>query len=49
MTKTVQHISLKKSAIPGKVPAKNVLAYGELAVNYGEGGEKIFLQRERLI
>ena len=44
MTKTVQHISLKKSAIPGKVPAKNVLAYGELAVNYGEGGEKIFLQ-----
>ena len=44
MTKTVQHISLKKSAIPGKVPAKDVLAYGELAVNYGEGGEKIFLQ-----
>ena len=44
MTKTVQHISLKKSAIPGKVPAKNVLSYGELAVNYGEGGEKIFLQ-----
>ena len=44
MTKTVQHISLKKSAIVGKVPAKNVLAYGELAVNYGEGGEKIFLQ-----
>ena len=44
MAKTVQHISLKKSAIPGKVPAKDVLAYGELAVNYGEGGEKIFLQ-----
>ena len=44
MTKTVQHISLKKSAIVGKVPAKEVLAYGELAVNYGEGGEKIFLQ-----
>ena len=44
MTKTVQHISLKKSAIPGKVPEKNVLADGELAVNYGEGGEKIFLQ-----
>ena len=44
MTKTVQHISLKKSAIPGKVPAKDVLTYGELAVNYGEGGEKIFLQ-----
>lgn len=44
MTKTVQHISLKKSAIPGKVPAKNVLADGELAVNYGEGGEKIFLR-----
>lgn len=44
MTKTVQHISLKKSAISGKVPAKDVLAYGELAVNYGEGGEKIFLQ-----
>lgn len=44
MTKTVQHISLKKSAIPGKVPAKDVLAYGELAVNYGEGGEKIFLK-----
>ena len=44
MTKTVQHISLKKSAIVGKVPAKDVLAYGELAVNYGEGGEKIFLQ-----
>ena len=47
MTKTVQHISLKKSAIPGKVPAKNVLAYGELAVNYGEGGEKIFLQNTK--
>ena len=44
MTKTVQHISLKKSAIVGKVPAKDVLTYGELAVNYGEGGEKIFLQ-----
>ena len=44
MTKTVQHISLKKSAIVGKVPAKDVLAEGELAVNYGEGGEKIFLQ-----
>ena len=44
MTKTVQHISLKKSAIPGKVPAKEVLADGELAVNYGEGGEKIFLR-----
>lgn len=44
MTKTVQHISLKKSAIPGKVPAKDVLADGELAVNYGEGGEKIFLR-----
>ena len=26
MTKTVQHISLKKSAIPGKVPEKDVLA-----------------------
>ena len=44
MAKKVDHISLKKSAIPGKVPAKNVLADGELAVNYGEGGEKIFLQ-----
>ena len=47
MTKTVQHISLKKSAIPGKVPAKDVLTYGELAVNYGEGGEKIFLQNTK--
>ena len=47
MTKTVQHISLKKSAIPGKVPAKDVLAEGELAVNYGEGGEKIFLQNTK--
>ena len=47
MTKTVQHISLKKSAIPGKVPAKNVLAEGELAMNYGEGGEKIFLQNTK--
>lgn len=44
MAKKVEHISLKKSAIPGKVPAKDVLADGELAVNYGEGGEKIFLQ-----
>ena len=47
MTKTVQHISLKKSAIVGKVPAKDVLAEGELAVNYGEGGEKIFLQNTK--
>ena len=47
MTKTVQHISLKKSAIVGKAPAKDVLAEGELAVNYGEGGEKIFLQNTK--
>ena len=47
MTKTVQHISLKKSTIVGKVPAKDVLAEGELAVNYGEGGEKIFLQNTK--
>ena len=47
MTKTVQHISLKKSAIAGKVPAKDVLAEGELAVNYGEGGEKTFLQNTK--
>lgn len=47
MAKKVDHISLKKSAIVGKVPAKDVLAEGELAVNYGEGGEKIFLQNTK--
>ncbi len=44
MTKTVQHISLKKSKLLGKVPTKEVLVDGELAVNIAEGGEKIFLK-----
>ena len=43
MTKTVQHISLKKSTIKGKAPLATDLVHGELAVNIAEGGEKIFL------
>lgn len=43
MTKTVQHISLKKSTIKGKAPLPTDLVHGELAVNIAEGGEKIFL------
>ena len=44
MTKTVQHISLKKSAIKGKAPLPTDLVNGELAVNIAEDGEKIFLK-----
>ena len=44
MTKTVQHISLKKSTIKGKAPLPTDLVAGELAVNIAEDGEKIFLK-----
>ena len=44
MTKTVQHISLKKSTIKGKAPLPTDLVNGELAVNIAEDGEKIFLK-----
>ena len=44
MTKTVQHISLKKSAIKDKAPLAKDLVDGELAVNIAEDGEKIFLK-----
>ena len=44
MTKTVQHISLKKSTIKGKAPLPKDLVDGELAVNIAEDGEKIFLK-----
>ena len=44
MTKTVQHISLKKSTIKGKAPLATDLVDGELAVNIAEDGEKIFLK-----
>ena len=43
MTKTVQHISLKKSTIKGKAPLPTDLVHGELAVNIAKDGEKIFL------
>ena len=44
MTKTVQHISLKKSTIKDKAPLATDLVDGELAVNIAEDGEKIFLK-----
>ena len=44
MTKTVQHISLKKSTIKDKAPLPTDLVNGELAVNIAEDGEKIFLK-----
>ena len=44
MTKTVQHISLKKSTIKDKAPLPKDLVDGELAVNIAEDGEKIFLK-----
>ena len=44
MTKTVQHISLKKSTIKDKAPLATDLVNGELAVNIAEDGEKIFLK-----
>lgn len=44
MTKTVQHISLKKSTIKDKAPLPKDLVNGELAVNIAKDGEKIFLK-----
>ena len=44
MTKTVQHISLKKSTIKDKAPLAKDLVDGELAVNIAKDGEKIFLK-----
>ena len=44
MAKKVDHISLKKSTVAGKIPSSGVLVDGELAVNIAEGGEKIFLR-----
>ena len=44
MTKTVQHISLKKSTIKDKAPLATDLVDGELAVNIAKDGEKIFLK-----
>lgn len=44
MTKTVQHISIKKSTIKGKAPLAKDLVDGELAVNIAKDGEKIFLK-----
>ena len=44
MAKKVDHISLKKSTVAGKIPSSDVLVDGELAVNIAEGGEKIFLR-----
>lgn len=48
MAKKVDHISLKKSTVAGKIPSSDVLVDGELAVNIAEGGEKIFLRNTKL-
>ena len=48
MAKKVDHISLKKSTVAGKIPSSNALVDGELAVNIAEGGEKIFLRNTKL-
>lgn len=48
MAKKVDHISLKKSTVPGKIPSSDALVDGELAVNIAEGGEKIFLRNTKL-
>lgn len=47
MAKKVDHISLKKSTVAGKIPSTDVLVDGELAVNIAEGGEKIFLRNTK--
>ena len=47
MAKKVDHISLKKSTVAGKIPSSDVLVDGELAVNIAEGGEKIFLRNTK--
>lgn len=44
MTKSVNHISLKKSAASGKAPQSTDLVQGELAVNIAKGTEKIYLK-----
>lgn len=31
------NITIKKSSVPGKVPATGDLEYGELAINYADG------------
>lgn len=48
MAKKVDHISLKKSTVAGKIPSSDVLVDGELAVNIAKGGEKIFLRNTKL-
>lgn len=44
MTKTIQHISLKKSNVEGKAPLAKDLVDGELAANIFKGTEKIYLR-----
>lgn len=41
------HLINLKSGEKGKVPAADLLHYGELAVNYAEGGETIFLKNSK--
>ena len=48
MAKKVDHISLKKSTVAGRIPSSDILVDGELAVNIAEGGEKIFLRNTKL-
>lgn len=47
MAKKVDHISLKKSTVAGRIPSSDILVDGELAVNIAEGGEKIFLRNTK--
>lgn len=41
------HLINLKSGEKGKVPAADLLHYGELAVNYAEGGETVFLKNSK--
>lgn len=41
------HLINLKSGEKGKVPAADLLRYGELAVNYAEGGETVFLKNSK--
>ena len=42
-----RHLSNIKSNIPNKIPSKEDIRYGEIAINYSDGNEKIYLKNEK--
>ena len=41
-----RHLMHVKSNTPNKIPSSEDIEYGEIAINYNEGNEKIYLKNE---